>query len=69
MGKKLFEKNAGVGLYVPFRVFVAEGKNGKVSISYDKPSSLLGQFNDADITQTAAVLDQKLEGLTMMAAQ
>jgi len=69
VGKKLFEKDAGVGLYVPFRVFVTEGKNGKVSISYDKPSSLLEQFDDADIRQAAAMLDQKLEGLAKMAAR
>jgi uncharacterized protein (DUF302 family) len=69
VGKKLFEKNTGVGLYVPLRVFVSEGKNGKVSISYDRPSSLLEQFKDASIRQTAAMLDEKLEGLTKMAAK
>jgi len=69
VGKRLFERDAGVGLYVPLRVFVSEGKNGKVSISYDKPSTLLEQFDDADIRQTAAMLDQKLEGLAKMAAR
>lgn len=69
VGKKLFEKDAGVGLYVPFRVFVTEGKNGKVTISYDKPSSVLEQFDDADIRMTAAMLDQKLAGLAEMAAR
>jgi uncharacterized protein (DUF302 family) len=39
VGKKLFYKNAGVGLYVPLRVFVFEGKSGRASISYDRPSS------------------------------
>lgn len=69
VGKQLFEKDAGVGLYVPLRVFVSEEKNGKVSISYDKPSVLLEQFDDPNIRKTAAMLDQKLEGLTKMAAK
>ena len=29
VGKKLFEQNHGVGLYVPLRVFVTEDKDGK----------------------------------------
>jgi uncharacterized protein (DUF302 family) len=66
VGKKLFDQNHGVGLYVPLRVFVYEA-NEKTFISYDKPSSLLGQFNDKQIDMVAKMLDQKIEGLTQMA--
>jgi uncharacterized protein (DUF302 family) len=67
VGKQLFEQDHGVGLYVPLRVFVTEGSDGKVYVSYDKPSSLLKQFNNQKIDMVAGMLDQKLEGLAQMA--
>ena len=69
VGKKVFEQNHGAGLYLPLRVFVYEDKDGKTYVSYDKPSSLLTQFNSPEINQTAAMLDQKLDGLAHMVAQ
>ncbi len=67
VGKKLFEQDHGVGLYVPIRVFVTEGKDGKTYVSYDKPSVLLKQFGNSQIDMTASMLDQKLDGLARMA--
>jgi uncharacterized protein (DUF302 family) len=67
VGKKLFSQDAGVGLYVPLRVFVYEDNNGKTFVSYDKPSSLLKQFNDKQIDMVAGMLDQKIQGLAQMA--
>lgn len=69
VGKKLFQRNHGVGLYVPLRVFVYEDPDGKTYVSYDKPSEVLGQFHDQEISQTAGMLDQKLEGLVQMVTQ
>ncbi len=66
VGKMLFAQDHAVGLYVPLRVFVYEGTDGKTYLSYDKPSALLGQFNNGEISKTAAMLDQKLEGLAQM---
>jgi len=67
VGKKLFEQDHGVGLYVPVRVSVYEDKDGKTYVSYDKPSSLLKQFNNPQIDMVAGMLDQKLQGLAQMA--
>ncbi len=67
VGKKLFEQDHGVGLYVPLRVFVTEGKDGKTYVSYEKPSVLLKQFGNSEIDMTASMLDQKLDGLARMA--
>lgn len=67
VGKKLFDQNHGVGLYVPLRVFVYEDKDGKTFVSYDKPSSLLNQFNNKQIDMVAGMLDQKIQGLAQMA--
>ena len=66
VGKMLFAQDHAVGLYVPLRVFVYEGTDGKTYLSYDKPSALLGQFNNGEISKTAAMLDQKLDGLAQM---
>lgn len=66
VGKMLFAQDHAVGLYVPLRVFVYEGTDGKTYLSYDKPSALLGQFNNGEISKTAGMLDQKLDGLAQM---
>lgn len=66
VGKKLFEQNHAVGLYVPLRVFIYEGTDGKTYLSYDKPSAILSQFNNEEINKTAAMLDEKIEGLAQM---
>jgi uncharacterized protein (DUF302 family) len=67
VGKQLFEQDHGVGLYVPLRVFVTEGQNGKTYVSYDKPSALLKQFNNQKIDMVGGMLDQKIQGLAEMA--
>lgn len=67
VGKQLFEQDHGVGLYVPLRVFVTEGEDGKTYVSYDKPSSVLKQFNNQKIDMVGGMLDQKIQGLAEMA--
>ena len=66
VGKKLFEQDHSVGLYVPLRVFVYEDKDGKTYVTYDKPSSSLKQFNNPQIDMVAGMLDQKIQGLAQM---
>lgn len=68
VGKQLFEQDHGVGLYVPLRVFVYADASGKTFVSYDRPSTLLGQFQNSKIGMVAEMLDQKLDGLANMAA-
>ena len=69
VGKQLFEQDHGVGLYVPLRVFVYADASGKTFVSYDRPSALLGQFQNEKIGMVAQMLDQKLDGLANMAAR
>jgi uncharacterized protein (DUF302 family) len=68
VGKELFEQDHGVGLYVPLRVFVYADASGKTFVSYDRPSALLSQFQNEKIRMVAQMLDQKLNGLAVMAA-
>ncbi|MEH2169611.1 MAG: DUF302 domain-containing protein [Nostoc sp.] len=64
IAKQMLEQNLGVGLYVPLRMLVYENQQGKTQISYEKPSSLLGQFQNDKILAIALMLDRKLEELT-----
>jgi len=57
------------GLYAPLRVLIYEDAAGKTCLEYDKPSSLLGQFGNAKVTEIAAMLDRKLEQLVAKAIQ
>jgi uncharacterized protein (DUF302 family) len=69
VGKQLFEQNHAVGLYVPLRISVYMDTDGKTYIEYDKPTALLGQFNNEKVTMIAQMLDEKISGLATMAAQ
>ena len=51
-------------LYAPLRVLIYENEDGKTCVEYDKPSSLFGQFGNAQVTAVAVMLDQKLADLT-----
>jgi uncharacterized protein (DUF302 family) len=68
VGKQVFEKDPGAGLYLPLRVYIYQASDGKTYLSYDKPSSVLKPFNNSEIDQTATMLDQKLAMLTQMVA-
>ena len=54
-------------LYAPLRVLLYENDEGKTCLEYDKPSSLFGQFGNAEITAVATMLDRKLEDLVAKA--
>jgi uncharacterized protein (DUF302 family) len=69
VGKQVFEHNPAAGLYLPLRVYIYQGSDGKAYLSYDKPSVDLKPFNNPSIDQTAGMLDQKLDMLTHMVAQ
>jgi len=69
IANQMFEQNPAVGLYVPLRLFVYDDYQGKTHVAYDKPSSLLEQFQDEKVAIVAQSLDGKLEELATMAVQ
>jgi uncharacterized protein (DUF302 family) len=69
VGKQLFEQDHAVGLYVPLRISVYSGTDGKTYVEYDKPTALLGQFKNEKLSMIAQMLDEKISGLATMAAQ
>jgi uncharacterized protein (DUF302 family) len=56
-------------LYAPLRVLIYENEDGKTCVEYDRPSSLFGQFGNAEITAVAVMLDGKLEALVTKAIE
>lgn len=68
VGKQVFEQDHAAGLYIPLRVFVYEDA-GKTYVSYDQPSSLLGQFKNDKVKMVGEMLDKNIGGLATMAAQ
>jgi hypothetical protein len=65
----MLARHAGVGFYVPFRVYFSEDTPGYTHIIYDQPSSFLRQFNDADILKIATALDTKVADFLTFVAQ
>jgi uncharacterized protein (DUF302 family) len=62
-------RHAGVGFYVPFRVYFSEETPGQTCITYDQPSSLLGLFPDAEILRIATALDSSVAAFLTFVAQ
>jgi uncharacterized protein (DUF302 family) len=57
------------GLYIPLRILVYEAEDHSTRVEYDLPSSLLGQFNNPEVTSVARSLDLKLANLIKKAEQ
>src|SRR5258708_3987662 len=64
---KMTQHDIRASLYAPLRVLLYENAEGKTCVEYDRPSSLFGQFGQAEITAVAAMLDQKMEALVATA--
>jgi uncharacterized protein (DUF302 family) len=60
---RMTQHDIRAGLYAPLRVLLSEDEEGKTCLEYDKPSSLFGQFGNAEVTAVATMLDRKLEEL------
>ena len=58
---QMTQKDVRAGLYAPLRIYIREDGTDKSVIEYDLPSTLFGQFQNAEVDQVAMMLDQKLE--------
>jgi hypothetical protein len=56
-------------LYAPIRVLLRESSEGGVAFEYDRPASVFGQFNSADVNKVAEELDQHLQAVLQKAAE
>lgn len=53
------------GLYAPLRVVVYANKDGGTTMEYDKPTTLFGQFKNAEIDAVAKSLDERIQRLLL----
>ena len=56
------------GVYAPLRVLFCENELGKTVITYEKPSTLFGQWSEQIFQDTGKLLDEKLETLVRLIA-
>jgi uncharacterized protein (DUF302 family) len=52
--------NPAAGLYAPLRVVVYANAEGGTTMEYDRPTTMFGQFKNAEIDAMAQSLDQRL---------
>ena len=64
---RMTEHDSRASLYAPLRVLLYENEERETCLEYDKPSSLFGQFANAEITAVATMLDRKMEVLAAKA--
>lgn len=63
LGARIFERHRGAGLYVPAHVTIYEDVDTVTHFSYDRPSSLLAQFEDPNLEEVGVAFDEKLIAL------
>ena len=66
---KMTSHNISAALYAPLTVLVYQIDGGTIRVEYDRPSSLFGQFGNADIDKIGRILDFKLNNILYRAAE
>jgi uncharacterized protein (DUF302 family) len=64
IANRMYDEDPATGLYAPLRVEIYEDYGGITHLTYDRPSSLFGQFQNTKIGAVAQLLDQKMSALT-----
>jgi len=67
---RVTEHQLSAALYAPIRVLLRESpEEGVVAFEYDRPASVFGQFNNADVNKVAEQLDLHLQAVLQKAAE
>jgi uncharacterized protein (DUF302 family) len=66
---RMTKHKLAAALYAPLRVVLYDNSNGGSTFEYDKPSTLFGQFGDAEVDKVAHDLDQELDQALRRAAE
>jgi len=66
---RMTEHQLSAALYAPIRVLLRESPDeGVVAFEYDRPASVFGQFDNADVNKVAQELDLHLQAVLQKAA-
>jgi uncharacterized protein (DUF302 family) len=68
LANTMFEHRPEIGLYAPLRASILEDHSGVTHFTYDRPSSLLQQFANDDVTAVARMLDDRMSRLAQRLA-
>ena len=63
LANRMFAYHPAIGLYAPLRASIYEDYGGVSHFTYDRPSSLLQQFNLEDVMAVARLLDERMSKL------
>jgi uncharacterized protein (DUF302 family) len=66
---RMLVKAPAVGVYAPLRAAIYQDADGATHFTYDRPTALFGQFDDPQIGEVAALLDEKMAKLADFLAQ
>jgi hypothetical protein len=65
---RMTRRNSGAGLYAPLSLLVRGVERGGTRLEYDRPSTLVRQFDDAEITAVGLELDDSVAALVQSVA-
>jgi Domain of unknown function DUF302 len=65
---RMTQHQLSAALYAPIRVLLRDSVEGGVAFEYDRPVSVFGQFNNADVNAVAQELDRHLQAVLQTAA-
>ena len=60
LANRMFEQHPEVGLYAPLRASIYEDCEGRSYFTYDRPSTLLCQFENHQVQAVGKMLDEKM---------
>ncbi len=67
---RMTEHQLSAALYAPIRVLLRESpEEGVVAFEYDRPASVFGQFDNAEVNKVAEELDLHLQAVLQKAAE
>jgi len=68
LAQAMMKVHPEAGVYAPLRVMFTENELGKTVITYEKPSTLFGQWTEQVFQDTGKLLDEKMETLIRLIA-
>ncbi len=63
LANRMYEQTPAVGVYAPLRASIYEDYKGVTHFTYDRPSTLLDQFENEEIRAVARILDKRMRSL------
>lgn len=54
---RMLKASVEAGYEAPIRLYITEGKNGRVTVSYIKPSNIFAPYGNSDLNEMAKELD------------